>query len=196
MLFFPTTTPWSRWEESHFLDKETGSPEKWNHLPPFTWLVRAFLHRTVWLISPWFSHYATRLFNPLSRGVFWAKAFRRRTNLSGGRVSNSAQSLEIIKRRAVLSPAGWNIVSCRTQNTEVIVIIAGSSLCQENILEIIIFIPGFSLIPTWYCNSNEAVQCSLPQGWILIPKEQRKRNVWERWHHGGWMVGSHHCDPD
>lgn len=33
------------------------------------------------------------LFSPKGSGIFWAKALRRKTNLSGGRASNNAQTL-------------------------------------------------------------------------------------------------------
>lgn len=44
-------------------------------------------------LSPWASCNVMWLFSPKGSGIFWAKAFRRKTNLSGGRASNHAQPL-------------------------------------------------------------------------------------------------------
>lgn len=44
-------------------------------------------------LGSWASRYVKWLFSPKGSGIFWAKAFWRETNLSGGRASNNTQSL-------------------------------------------------------------------------------------------------------
>lgn len=121
-------------------------------------------------LSPWFFHYAMQLFNPQSGGVFSAKAFRRKTNLSGGRVSNSAQSFEIIKR-TILS-----IVLLLHQNTEITIIIAdthcvfGEYTWNNNNFSYFVF--------PWFLSGTiiqiMAVQCTFTHGRILCRNHGEK----------------------
>lgn len=125
--------------ERPFSRQGNSGLEKLNTLPQLTWMVRAFLHRA-WqslALSPWFCHYARWLFNPQSGAMFWAKPFRRKTNLSEGRVANNAQSFEIIKTRQSQVLLGETYFPCHTWTRRWHRYRRAVSVCQENILEMI-----------------------------------------------------------
>ena len=136
--------------------------KKLNALPQLTWLVGAFLHKA-WqglVFRTWFCQDAMWFFNRQSGAVFWAKLFRRKTNLSTGRVSKSSQSFEIIKRRTVSNTAGWTILSLPHLNVELTSSLPSHSCVSREYTwndNDFFFSPAFSLVPTWYRNSNQSI---------------------------------------
>lgn len=118
-------------------------------------------------------------FNRQSGAVFWAKLFRRKTDLSTGRISKSSQSFEIIKRRMVSNTAGWTILSSSHLNVELTSSLLSHSCVSREYTwndNDFFFSPAFPLVPTWYRNSNQSI---LREGYYAESTEQR--NVW----HGG-----------
>lgn len=124
--------PWRRRENSYFPDQETVSPEKLNHLPQFMWLVRAFLHKTVWLGAHGFTLYYVAF-----QSTKWWCAEQR---YSGGKqICQEAEFpivhsfLKSLKERETISTTRWNIVSLLQENMETTIIILGLSLCIKRI---------------------------------------------------------------
>lgn len=87
---------------SHFETRKLRPETIWDK--SLAWALMAGKSISGWnrlALGPWASCYVKWLFSPKGSGIFWAKAFWRETNLSGGRASNNTQSLAPWKEGAI-----------------------------------------------------------------------------------------------
>lgn len=138
--------------EFPFSRQENSAWEKFNNLPPLSWQVRAFRHRT-WqslALSPRFYHDAMRLFNPPG-GEFWAKPF-------GRKIFQEAEFPTVHSLLKLLKGESWGRlgethVPCHTWSWRQHRYCWAISVCQENTLDmrtnffLIFFSLGLYLAP-------------------------------------------------